>query len=116
MKGFLSTRPFREVLTELACPETEFSSGARLTFNIQFEQTQRGWLVRRFRFHVRLPQPRRIKMVRIHLNPETWHDPLVVPRCNINIGDSKAHVPFPVMDPRLILHRMCEHVEPDFGT
>src|SRR6266849_9464551 len=41
----------QEGLNELACPELEFSSGARLRFDIQVEQEQRGWLVRRFRFH-----------------------------------------------------------------
>lgn len=103
-------------LHELACPEAEFSSGARLTFDIQLEEKQRGWLLKRFRFHVRLPQPRSIDMVRIHLNPETWHDPLAVPRCHMHIGGSQAHVPFPVMDPRLILHLVCEHIEPYVGA
>ena len=103
-------------LNELACPQAEFTSGARLTFHIQLEQEQRGWLVKRFRFHVHLPQPRSINMVRIHLNPEMWHDPLVVPRCHMHIGGSLAHVPFPVMDPLLILHLVCEHVEPDVGA
>ena len=103
-------------LNELACPELEFSSGGRLAFNIQLEEEQRGWLVKRFRFHVHLPQPRSINMVRIHLNAETWHDPLVVPRCHMHIGGSRAHVPFPVMDPRLILHLICEHIEPDVGA
>ena len=63
-------------VNELACPELEFSSGGRLAFDIQLEEEQRGWLVKRFRFHVHLPQPRRINMVRIHLNAEAWHDPL----------------------------------------
>ncbi len=103
-------------LNELACDDAKFSSGARLQFNIQLEQEQRGWLVRRFRFHLHLPQTRSIKMVRIHLNPETWHDPVAVPRCHMHIGNSQAHVPFPVMDPRLILHLICEHLEPDIGT
>jgi hypothetical protein len=95
-------------LNELACPEAEFSSGARLEFKIQLEEKQRGWLVKRFRFHVHLPRARSINMVLIHLNAEAWHDPLVVPRCHLHIGDSQAHVPFPIMDPRLILHFICE--------
>ncbi len=103
-------------LRELACSELQFSSSTRLEFNIQLEKEQRGWLVKRFRFHVYLPRERSINMVRIHLNPATWHDPLTVPRCHMHIGNSHAHVPFPVMGPRLILHLICEHIEPDFGA
>lgn len=102
-------------LNELACPEAKFSSGARLEFKIQLEEQQRGWLVKRFRFHVYLPGERCIDKVLIHLKAEAWHDPLVVPRCHMHIGDSQAHVPFPIMDPRLILHLICKDVEPDFG-
>jgi len=101
--------------SELACPEAKFSSGARLEFKIQLEEQQRGWLVKRFRFHVYLPGERCIDKVLIHLKAEAWHDPLVVPRCHMHIGDSQAHVPFPIMDPRLILHLICKDVEPDFG-
>src|SRR5207248_9864326 len=36
--------------------------------------------------------------------PQRGADPLAVPRCHMHIGDSKAPVPFPLMDPRLILH------------
>ena len=96
-------------LNELACPEVQFSSGARLNFNIQLQQEQGGWLIRRFRFHVHLPKSRSIKMVRIHLNGDQWHDPLVVPRCHMHIDRSNAHVPFPVMDPRLILDFICRN-------
>jgi|ERR1039457_249977 hypothetical protein len=103
-------------LNQLACPEVQFSSGARLTFDIQLENKQGGWLVRRFRFHVSLPRPRSIRMVRIHLNAETGYNPLAVPRCHLHIDNSHAHVPFPIMDPRLMLHIICEHVEPDLGT
>jgi hypothetical protein len=102
-------------VNELACPEAMFSSGARLTFNIQLQPGQRGWCVLRFKFHLHLASSRGIKMVRIDLNPQTWHDPLTVPRCHMHIGDSRAHVPFPIMNPRLILHLLCEHIEPDFG-
>jgi hypothetical protein len=55
-------------------------------------------------------------MVRIHLNPATLHDPLRVPRCHLHVGDSQAHIPFPIMNPRLILSLICEHIEPDFGV
>ena len=103
-------------LDELSCPELEFSSGVRLTFNIQLEEHQRGWLVKRFKFHVHLPQPRSIKMVRIHLNAAVMQDPLTAPRCHMHIGDSRAHVPFPVMNPRLILRLICGHIEPDLGV
>jgi hypothetical protein len=102
-------------LNELACPGVHFSSGARLEFNLQLEDMQRGWLVKRFRFHLRLPRARSINMIRIHLNAEAWHDPLAVPRCHMHIGDSQAHVPFPITDPRLILHLICENVEPNLG-
>lgn len=101
-------------LNELACPETEFSSGARLEFRIQLEATQRGWLVRQFHFHLHFPRARSINMVRIHLKAEAWHDPLKVPRCHMHIGNSRAHIPFPIMDPRLILYLICERLEPDF--
>jgi hypothetical protein len=55
-------------------------------------------------------------MVRSHLNEISSHDPLAIPRCHMHIADSEAHVPFPVMNPRLILYLICEHIEPDFGT
>jgi len=58
---------------------------------------------------------RQVKMLRIHLNGEPWYDPLTVPRCHLHIGDSRAHIPFPVTNPRLILHLLCEHIEPDLG-
>ena len=103
-------------LNELACPGAEFADGGRLLFDIQLEESQRGWLVKRFRFHLHLPPSRNIKMIRIHLNPETWHDPLRVPRCHLHVGDSGAHIPFPIMNPRLILSLICEHIEPDFGV
>jgi hypothetical protein len=101
-------------VNELACREAEFSSGARLEFRIQLESTQRDWLVKQFHFHLHFPRARSINMVRIHLKAEVWHDPLVVPRCHLHIGDSKAHIPFPIMDPRLILYLICERLEPDF--
>jgi hypothetical protein len=62
-------------LYELACDEVEFRSDSKLDFNIQMEQKQRGWLVRRFKFHLQFAR-RSINMVRIHLNQEAVHDPL----------------------------------------
>ena len=102
-------------LQEIVCPEVEFLSEARLDFNIQLTRHQRRWLIRRFRFHLRLPASRNIKMVRIHLNDQTGFDPVRVPRCHLHVGDSAAHVPFPVMEPRLLVHLICEYIEPDFG-
>jgi hypothetical protein len=101
-------------LYELACDEIEFRSDSKLGFNIQMEQEQRGWLVKRFKFHLHLAG-RSIDMVRIHLNQEGGHDPLTVPRCHFHLADSRAHIPFPIMSPRLMLHLLCEHIEPDVG-
>lgn len=101
---------------ELVCPELSFSSGARLEFNVRLEQEQGGWLVRRFHFCLDLPQQRRINRVRIELNPEGSHNPLEVPRCHMHIDNSQAHIPFPVMNPRLILHVICDQIEPDVGS
>lgn len=100
-------------INELTCPSVDFLSDARLDFKIQFEENQRGWFVKQFQFHV--PAPRSIRMVRIHLNAATVRDPLAVPRCHMHV-DGKAHVPFPIMNPRLILYLICEHIEPDFGV
>ena len=50
------------------------------------------------------------------LNAHSWHDPFARPRCHMHIGNSQAHVPFPAMDPRLILYLICEHIEPDVGA
>jgi hypothetical protein len=103
-------------LNELTCTGAEFDDGGRLLFDIQLERSQRGWLVKRFRFHLHLPPSRSIKMLRIHLNSEAWHDPVRIPRCHLHVGDSDAHIPFPIMNPRLILSLICEHIEPDFGV
>ncbi len=103
-------------MNELTCSGAEFADGGRLLFNIQLGESQRGWLVKRFRFHLHLPPSRSVKTVRIHLNPETWHDPMRIPRCHLHVGDSGAHIPFPIMNPRLILSLVCEYIEPDFGV
>jgi hypothetical protein len=91
-------------LQEIVCPEVGFLSEARLDFKIQLTEHQKGWLVRHFQFHLRLPPSRNIKMVRIHLNEQAGFDPLRIPRCHLHVGDSAAHVPFPVMEPRLLVH------------
>lgn len=103
-------------VTKLVCEETEFFSGARLSFELQLDREQRGWRVMSFEFHLRLPSERNIDMVRIELNSEASDDPLRIPRCHLHVGESKAHIPFPIMNPRLILSLICEHIEPDFGV
>jgi len=103
-------------LNELKCPGADFVDGGRLLFDIQVEDSQRGWLVKRFRFHLHLPPSRTIGMVRIHLNPGPLHDPVRIPRCHLHVGDSEAHIPFPIMNPRLILSLACEYIAPDFGV
>lgn len=102
-------------LYELTCQEAEFSDGGQLLFQIQLQESRLGWLVKRFKFHLQLPSSRNINMVRIELNSEASYDPLKVPRCHVHIGDSGAHIPFPIMNPRLILCLICEHIEPDFS-
>lgn len=103
-------------LNQLTCDELRFCSGARLDFKIHLETYQAGWAIKRFQFHIQLPHARSIRMVRVHLNIQGWHDPLSVPRCHLHIDNSQAHVPFPIMNPLLVLHLMCEHIEADFGT
>lgn len=99
---------------ELLCPGVEFTSDSRLDFKLDLEQRQQGWFLRRYRFHLHLPG-RRIPMVRIHLNEQVGHDPVRIPRCHFHIGDSQAHIPFPIMSPRLMVNLICEHIEPDLG-
>lgn len=99
---------------DLVCTEVEFCSDSKLSFNVELERLQQGWLVKRFKFHLLLPG-RSIQMIRIRLNEKSGHDPVTVPRCHFHIGDSKAHIPFPVMSPRLMVHLICAHIEPDLG-
>jgi len=101
-------------LQELVCEEVEFRSDSRLSFNVLMEPKQTGWFVKRFEFDLHLAG-RSINMIRIHLNQEAGHDPLTVPRCHFHICNSKAHIPFPIMNPRLMLHLICEHIEVDVG-
>jgi hypothetical protein len=100
---------------ELKCKHLAFSSGSEMKFCIRLEAGQQHDAVRQFYFDVKLAQPRPIGRVRIHLNPQMGRDPLSVPRCHLHIEHSRPHVPFPVLDPRLILQLMCEHIEPDMG-
>jgi hypothetical protein len=104
-------------IQELACDTVRFASGSMLDFKVRMEKHQTGWRIVQFMFHLRLPTTRMIGMVRIHLNTHRTRDPLIVPRCHIHIGDGKrAHVPFPIMSPRLTLHLLCNQIEPDIGT
>lgn len=103
-------------LNELACPGLEFLSGTRLEFKMRLEEDRRGWLLKQFQFHVFPPGARRVPMLQIHLNIGASHDPLTVPRCHMHIGDSRAHVPFPIIHPGLILYLICEHIEPELGA
>ncbi len=100
---------------ELTCHYLRFKSGSELTFRIRLDQRHVGWFLKQFQFHVKLAQPRRVGMVRIHLDPENRFDPLSVPRCHLHVDNSRPHVPFPIISPRLILHLVCEHIEPDIG-
>ena len=103
-----------ERLHELVCDEVEFRSDSKLSFKIKLEHEQRGWLVKQFKFELLLAG-RSVNRVSIHLNPEGGYDPLRVPRCHFHIGNGEAHIPFPVMSPRLMLHLLCEHIESDTG-
>jgi hypothetical protein len=113
---FIKLTRTQDGVDELACQKLELSSGTRLEFKVRLEKDQRGWLLKQFQFHVFLPGAGSVRMVRIHLNSGAWYDPLAVPRCHLHIGDSRAHVPFPIMHPRLILHLICEHIASDFGA
>jgi hypothetical protein len=99
---------------ELVCEEIEFQTDSRLSFRILMEPNQTGWLVKRFEFDLYLAR-RSINMIRIHLNQEAGRDPLRVPRCHFHVGNSKAHIPFPIMSPRLMLPLICEDIEADVG-
>ena len=101
-------------LLTLMCDDVEFESDSTLSFKIGLKQEQRGWLIEKFQFHLKF-SGRGVSMVRIHLNRTDWHDPLKIPRCHFHVGDSRAHIPFPIMSPRLTLYLLCEHIEPDFG-
>jgi hypothetical protein len=101
-------------VTEVICDGVEFASDSLLSFSVLLESSQQGWLLTEFEFHLAL-QGRRVGHVRIHLTRTGAHDPLRVPRCHIHIDNSDPHIPFPIMNPRLTVHLMCEHIEPEIG-
>lgn len=104
----------KDGIDELACDAVRFASGSILDFNIRMKKLQTGWRITQFKFHLRLPAARKISMVRVHLNVEGTRDALVIPRCHLHIGGGKrAHVPFPIMSPRLTLQLVCDVIEPD---
>jgi hypothetical protein len=119
MDKIIQLRQLPDGLNELDCARAEFVSESRLEFTIRMEQRQPGWRISQFRFHLHLPSPREVTMVRIHLNAQQGRDCLGVPRCHMHIGrgrkHGKAHIPFPVLSPLLVLHLICEVIEPDFG-
>jgi hypothetical protein len=102
-------------VSQLDCPSVEFHSDSRLDFRIKIDQ----WQVNCFRFHLHLPATCNIDMVRIHLNAEVARDHLGVPRCHLHIGrgaeHGQAHIPFPLISPLLVLHFLCEVIEPDLA-
>jgi len=103
-------------IQELECRAVHFASGSSLDFNIRMKKQQTGWRITQFKFHLHLPPTRKVSMMRIHLNVNRTRDALVVPRCHLHIGGGKrAHVPFPIMTPRLTLQLVCDVVEPDVG-
>ena len=107
----------KDGIQELDCQAVQFASGSRLDFKVRMKKQQRGWRITQFKFHLHLPNARKVSTVRIHLNMQRTRDPLVVPRCHLHIGGGRrAHVPFPIMSPRLTLHLVCNEIEPDIGT
>ena len=96
--------------------EITFVSGARADFNIVVAKNQTGWIIRTFEFHVRLAPKRKVQMVRIDLNDgPSWNDALRIPMCHFHIDESEPHLAFPILSPRLLLHTLCEQIEPHFG-
>jgi hypothetical protein len=114
---FLPTsRKQPDIIQELKCLAVNFTSGSSLDFNIRLKREQSGWRLIQFKFHLHLPPARKVDMVRVHLNVTRPRDALIVPRCHLHIGGGKrAHVPFPIMSPRLILQLICDVIEPDLG-
>ncbi len=101
---------------ELECPSIQFVSGSSLDFKVGVKEQRSGWRITQFKFHLHLSPTRKVSMVRVHLNGERTRDPLIVPRCHLHIGGGKrAHVPFPIMSPRLTLQFVCSVIEPDIG-
>lgn len=105
----------KSAINDLRSAVVEFASGSKLEFNIQVEKSQDGWMIVSYEFHLSLPQSRAVKMVRLHLNRAASHRPLHIPRCHMHVGDSEAHVPIPAMTPLMLLHLICEILEPDIS-
>ena len=103
-------------IQELKCQAVRFASGSSLDFNIRMKKQQTGWRMTQFKFDLHLPAARKVNMVRVHLNVVRTRDVLIVPRCHLHIdGGKRAHVPFPIMNPRLTLQLVCDVIEPDIG-
>lgn len=102
-------------ITALIAEGIEFASDSVFSFKIFLEQRQHGWLMREFEFHLALVG-RRVQHIRIHLKRDGAYDPLRVPRCHVHIDTSDPHIPFPIMNPRLTVHLICEHIEPNIGS
>jgi hypothetical protein len=103
-------------IQKLECHAVQFASGSSLDFYIRMKNQQTGWRMTEFEFNLRLPPARKVSMVCVHLNVQRTRDALVVPRCHLHIGGGKrAHVPFPIMSPRLTLQLVCDVIEPDVG-
>ena len=103
-------------IEELDCDGVQFASGSSLDFKVRMKKLQTGWRITQFLFHLHLPTARSVDLLRIHLNVTRTRDPLIIPRCHLHVGGGKrAHVPFPIMSPRLILHLICDVIEPDVG-
>jgi len=101
---------------QIKCSAVGFVSGSTLDFSIKLKKWQTGWRVSQFKFDLHL-HGRKVSMIRFHLNGKQSWNPLVVPRCHVHIdGGKRAHVPFPIMNPRLTLQFICEVIEPDIGT
>lgn len=116
-ENMLPLRAAQDGVQELRCVPIELTSGSRFEFTIKMRQQQGICRLIEFEFHLNLPPARNVDMVRIHLIPERPRDPLQVPQCHMHIGGGeRAHVPFPIMSPRLILHLVCEVIEPDIGV
>jgi hypothetical protein len=113
----LEVSTLAEGSTKLTCRELAFTSGSKLNFALTLDRNQTGWQMSHFEFHVRLPAKRKVRMVRIDLNRlSAWHDALRIPICHFHVDESEPHLAFPIQNPRLLLHTLCEQIEPHFGS
>jgi hypothetical protein len=108
--------PQTDGIQKLECLAVQFASGSSLDFNIRMKKQQTGWRMTDFEFNLHLPRARKVNMVCVHLNVSRTRDALVVPRCHLHVGGGKkAHLPFPIMSPRLTLQLVCDVIEQDVG-